>query len=142
MPGLLSALEGFCVIGIVIGTGYVAARMRIGGPTAQMVLNRFSFFVSSPCLMFAILAKERIFEIFHSSIVVAFFSAVLVGLVFLILNRLFFHLKAADATIGALNSLYLNSTTSVCRSPRTFWAIPLWSRRFWSCNRRCSHRSA
>ena len=25
MPGLLSALEGFCVIGIVIGTGYVAA---------------------------------------------------------------------------------------------------------------------
>ena len=109
MLGLLSALEGFCVIGIVIGTGYVAARMRIGGPTAQMVLNRFSFFVSSPCLMFAILSKERIFEIFHSSIVVAFFSAVLVGLVFLILNRLFFHLKAADATIGALNSLYLNS---------------------------------
>lgn len=109
MLGLLSALEGFCVIGIVIGTGYVAARMRIGGSTAQMVLNRFSFFVSSPCLMFAILSKERIFEIFHSSIVVAFFSAVLVGLVFLILNRLFFHLKAADATIGALNSLYLNS---------------------------------
>lgn len=107
MPGLLSAMEGFCVIGIVIATGYVAARMRIGGPTAQMVLNRFSFFVSSPCLMFAILSKEKIFEIFHSSIVVAFFSAVLVGVVFLILNRLFFHMKAADATIGALNSLYL-----------------------------------
>ena len=31
------------------------------------------------------------------------------GVVFLILNRLFFHMKAADATIGALNSLYLNS---------------------------------
>ena len=102
--------SSFAFIGVVnIATGYVAARMRIGGPTAQMVLNRFSFFVSSPCLMFAILSKEKIFEIFHSSIVVAFFSAVLVGLVFLILNRLFFHLKAADATIGALNSLYLNS---------------------------------
>ena len=62
MPGLLSAMEGFCVIGIVIATGYVAARMRIGGPSAQMVLNRFSFFVSSPCLMFAILSKEKIFE--------------------------------------------------------------------------------
>ena len=108
MPGLLSAMEGFCVIGIVIGTGYAAARLRIGGPTAQMVLNRFSFFVSSPCLMFAILSKEKIFEIFHSSIIVAFFSAMLVGAVFLILNRLF-HMKPADATIGALNSLYLNS---------------------------------
>ena len=109
MPGLLSAMEGFCVIGIVIGTGYAAARLRIGGPTAQMVVNRFSFFVSSPCLMFAILSKEKIFEIFHSSIIVAFFSAMLVGAVFLILNRLFFHMKPADATIGALNSLYLNS---------------------------------
>ena len=102
--------SSFAFIGVVnIATGYVAARMRIGGPTAQMVLNRFSFFVSSPCLMFAILSKEKIFEIFHSSIVVAFFSALLVGVVFLILNRLFFHMKAADATIGALNSLYLNS---------------------------------
>lgn len=67
MPGLLSAMEGFCVIGIVIATGYVAARMRIGGPSAQMVLNRFSFFVSSPCLMFAILSKEKIrdFPLLH-----------------------------------------------------------------------------
>lgn len=109
MPGLLSAMEGFCVIGIVIFVGYVAARMRIGGPSAQMVLNRFSFFVSSPCLMFAILSKEPIFDIFHPSIIVAFFSAMLVGVVFLILNRMFFHMGAADATIGALNSLYLNS---------------------------------
>ena len=109
MPGLVSAMEGFCVIGIVIATGYVAARLRIGGPDAQMVLNRFSFFVSSPCLMFAILSKEPIFDIFHSSIVVAFLSAMLVGVMFLILNRLFFHMGAADAVIGALNSLYLNS---------------------------------
>ena len=63
MPGLLSALEGFCVIGIVIGTGYVAARMRIGGPTAQMVLNRFSFFVSSPCLMFHPVQGENLRDI-------------------------------------------------------------------------------
>lgn len=109
MLGLINALQGFCVIGIVIAAGYIAARMHIGGSSAQMVLNRFSFFVSSPCLMFAILAKEHIFDIFHSSIVVAFLSAMLVGVAFLILNRLFFHMKAADAAIGALGSLYLNS---------------------------------
>ena len=107
--GLLSAMQGFCVIGIVILVGYIAARMQIGGPSAQMVLNRFSFFISSPCLMFAIMAKEPIAEIFHPSIIVAFFSAMAVGVAFLVLNRLFFHLNAAEATIGALNSLYLNS---------------------------------
>lgn len=74
-----------------------------------MVLNRFSFFVCSPCLMFAILSKEPIFDIFHSSIVVAFASAMAVGVIFLIVNRLHFHMDAAHATIGALNSLYLNS---------------------------------
>ena len=58
--------------------------------------------------MFAILSKEPIFDIFHPSIIVAFFSAVLVGVVFLVLNRMFFHLNAPDATIGALNSLYLS----------------------------------
>ena len=109
MPGLLNAMEGFCVIGIVIATGYVAARMRIGGPTAQMVLNRFSFFVSSPCLMFAILSKQPLGDIFHPSLLVAFLSAAIVGALFLLLNASFFHMKAADATIGALNSLYLNS---------------------------------
>ena len=107
--GLLNALQGFCVIGIVILAGYIAARLRIGGSSAQMVLNRFSFFVCSPCLMFAILSKEPIFDIFHSSIVVAFASAMAVGVIFLIVNRLHFHMDAAHATIGALNSLYLNS---------------------------------
>lgn len=107
--GLLNALQGFCVIGIVILAGYIAARLRIGGSSVQMVLNRFSFFVCSPCLMFAILSKEPIFDIFHSSIVVAFASAMAVGVIFLIVNRLHFHMDAAHATIGALNSLYLNS---------------------------------
>ncbi|PLS26859.1 Membrane transport protein [Bifidobacterium anseris] len=109
MTGLISAMEGFCVIGIVIAVGYVAARMQIGGPQAQYVLNRLSFFVASPCLMFDILADEKLGEIFHPSIFVAFFSALAVGVIFLILNACFFHLKAPDATIGVLNSLYLNS---------------------------------
>ena len=109
MPGLLSAMEGFCVIGIVIATGYVAARMRIGGPSAQMVLNRFSFFVSSPCPDVRHPCPRRRSSRFSIPPRRGVFSALLVGVVFLILNRLFFHMKAADATIGALNSLYLNS---------------------------------
>ncbi|MDF7663337.1 AEC family transporter [Bifidobacterium sp. ESL0763] len=107
--GLLNAMQGFVVIAVIIGTGYVAARFNVGGPTAQMVLNRYAFFVTNPFLMFAILSKEPIMEIFHPSIFVAFFSALAVGVLFLILNKLFFHMGPADATVGALNSLYLNS---------------------------------
>ncbi|MFT8358874.1 AEC family transporter [Bifidobacterium aquikefiri] len=109
MLGLLSAMQGFCIIGIVIFVGYIASRYRIGGPTAQMVLNRYSFFVTSPCLMFAVMAKQPLREIFHPSIIIAFFSAAIVGGLFVVLNKMFFHMNAADTTIGALNSLYLNS---------------------------------
>ena len=109
MPGLISAMQGFCVIGIVIAVGYVAARMRIGGPSAQMVLNRFSFFVSSPCLMFAILSKEPIFDIFHPSIIVAFFSAVLVGRGVFGAQPYVLPPECPGRHHRCLNSLYLNS---------------------------------
>ncbi|MDO4913557.1 MAG: AEC family transporter [Bifidobacteriaceae bacterium] len=107
--GLLSAMQGFCVIGIVIAVGYIAARLRIGGSTAQMVLNRISFFISSPCLMFAILSKESLSALVNPSIIVAFFSAFVVGVIFVILNHFFFHMNTADTIVGALNSLYCNS---------------------------------
>ena len=44
--GTLSAMQGFIVIGVIIGIGYLAARANVGGPTAQMVLQRFAFFVA------------------------------------------------------------------------------------------------
>ncbi len=109
MAGLFNALEGFAVIGIIIAVGYVAARLRIGGPQAQMVLNRFAFFISNPCLMFATLSKQDLGVIFHSSIIVAFLSALAVAVIFFVLNRIFFHMDVANATVGCLNSMYLNS---------------------------------
>ena len=107
--GLLSAMQGFCVIGIIILIGYVAARFRIGGSTAQMVLNRFSYFVSTPCLMFAILSKEHLADVFTPSIVVAVLCATITGAIFLAINAAVFRLPLADATIGVLNSMYMNA---------------------------------
>lgn len=109
MGGLLSSMQGFFIIGVVIAVGYVAARARVGGPQAEYALNMFSFFVARPCLMFDILADENINQIFHPSIIVAFLSAFAVSVLFLICNRLWFHLNTADSTIGVLNSMFLNS---------------------------------
>ncbi|WP_223849810.1 AEC family transporter [Bifidobacterium vespertilionis] len=107
--GLIAAMQGFCVIGIIIAIGYIAARCRVGGPTAQMVLNRFSYFVSTPCLMFALLSKEHLSDVFKPSIVVAILCAVITGAIFLALNAAFFRLKLADATIGVLISMFMNA---------------------------------
>lgn len=109
MTAFISSLQGFFIIGTVIFVGYAAARLRVGGPDAEMVLHRFSFFIANPCLMFTILSKDKLSILFDKTILVAFFSALAVGVIFLIINAFFFHMNAANATVGVLDSLYLNS---------------------------------
>lgn len=109
MTGFVSAMQGFAVIGIVILTGYIAARLRIGGSQAQEVLHRMAFFIATPCLMLTTLARQDLSVIFHPSIIVAFLSALIVMVIFIVLNRIFFHMKVPEATVGCLNSMYLNS---------------------------------
>lgn len=105
----LSALQGFVVIGIIIGIGYLAAASKICDKEAQMTLQRFSFFVSTPCLMFSIISKEHLADVFSQGTLVALGSAVFTGIVFLLLARLVFNLNMANSTIGALVSMYMNS---------------------------------
>lgn len=109
MAGLLNVLQGFAVIGIVIAVGYIAARFRIGGPTAQQVLHLFVFFICNPCLLFTMLSKQELSVIFHSSIIVAFLSALIVAAIFFTLNKLLFHMDTANATVGCLNAMYENA---------------------------------
>lgn len=80
----------FIVIGVIIGIGYLAARANVGGPTAQMVLQRFAFFVATPCLMFTLISKENLADVFTSSMAVAFGSAVITGAAFMVLARFVF----------------------------------------------------
>ena len=109
MTSFVSSLQGFFIIGVVIAVGYIVARLRIGGSTIEMVFHKFSFFVANPCLMFTILSREKLDTLFDRTIIVAFGSALAVDLIFLIINALVFKMRPPDATIGVLNSLYLNS---------------------------------
>jgi malonate transporter and related proteins len=106
---VLSALQGFCVIGIIILIGYITAWAKVGGPTAQMVLQRFAFFVAMPCQMFTIISKENLSDVFTPAMAVAFSCAVLTAVIFLIANRLFLHLDLADSAVGTLVSMYMNA---------------------------------
>lgn len=107
--GIASALQGFVVIGVVVLAGYLAARANVGGPNAQPVLQRFAFFVSTPCLMFAVLSKENLSDVFTPSMLVALAAAVVTGVVFLVLARTVFHLNIAESTVGTLVSMYMNA---------------------------------
>lgn len=53
---MLAVLEGFTIIAVVVGVGYLVARLDILPPNSGLSLNRFAFFVALPPLMFVTMA--------------------------------------------------------------------------------------
>lgn len=102
-------LIGFGIIATVIAVGYLVALLGIGGPSAGYVLNRIAFFVTSPALLFTVLAHADLAQLFSEHLLVALFSAVLMMLLYLVLDRLFWRAPVADTVIGSLSSGYVNS---------------------------------
>lgn len=106
---MTGVLIGFGIIAFVIVVGYIAGRLGIGGPSAAFVLNRVAFFVTNPALLFTVLAKADLHHVFSASVVVAATSAIVTAGVFVLASRLFFRRSAAETTIGALGSGYVNA---------------------------------
>ncbi|MGO3886459.1 MAG: AEC family transporter [Mycetocola sp.] len=102
-------LIGFGIIATVIAVGYVIAAVGIGGPHAGYVLNRVAFFVTSPALLFTVLAHADLKQLFSSHLLVALISATAMILIYLVLARFVWKMPAPEAIIGSMASGYVNS---------------------------------
>lgn len=104
MSGVIS---GFTVIFIVVGVGYVLGRTHLLGDHAHEVL--LVFFVCTPALLFHSLITSDLSVVFSSTLVVAGGSALAIGLVYLLIARLWLRRPVPELVIGALSSSYVNS---------------------------------
>lgn len=102
-------LIGFSIIAFVIAVGYGAARIGIGGPHAGFVLNRVAFFITNPALLFTVLARADLRDVFSSFFVVAAVAAIGASAIYVVLSRLFFRAPVAETTVGALCAGYVNA---------------------------------
>ncbi|GAA4717850.1 AEC family transporter [Isoptericola chiayiensis] len=102
-------VTGFAIIGVVIVAGYVAARLRIGGPDAREALNRVGFFVASPALLFTVVADADLGRLLGAPLLVQLVAAVTTAAVFVVVNLLWWRLQVPEATIGALGAGYVNA---------------------------------
>ncbi|MEG3615607.1 AEC family transporter [Isoptericola haloaureus] len=102
-------VTGFAIIGVVIVAGYVAARLRIGGPGAREALNRVGFFIASPALLFTVVADADLGRLLGAPLMVQLTAALTAAAVFVVVNRLWWRLRVPEATIGALGSGYVNA---------------------------------
>ncbi|PRZ07707.1 hypothetical protein BCE75_104115 [Isoptericola sp. CG 20/1183] len=106
MQGILT---GFAIIGVVVAAGYVAGRLRLGGPDAGTTLNRIGFFVASPALLFTVVADADLGELLGAPLLVQAVAGASAAAVFVVVNLLWFRLRVPEATIGALGAGYVNA---------------------------------
>ena len=106
MSGVIS---GFTVIFIVVGVGYLLGRTHVIGDHAHEVLSRLVFFVFTPALLFHSLVTTDLSVVFSSTLVIAGGSAMLTGVIYLVIAKLWLRRPVPELVIGALSSSYVNS---------------------------------
>ncbi|ORC22803.1 MULTISPECIES: AEC family transporter [Rothia] len=106
---MLGVLEGFTIIAVVVGVGYLVARLDVLPPGSALSLNRFAFFVALPPLMFVTMAGADLHVIFSGRLPVAVISFAVVALLFALLARFVLKKDAGAVTVGAAASGYINA---------------------------------
>ncbi|QNG17799.1 AEC family transporter [Rhodococcus triatomae] len=102
-------VAGFTVIFVVIGIGYVLGRRGTLGQHGEFVLGRLVFFVATPALLFDVLATSDLSVIFSPTLAVASATAFAVGLIYILVAKVWLHRPVPELTIGALSASYVNS---------------------------------
>jgi predicted permease len=102
-------LEGFLVIGVVVGVGYLVGRAGVLGPSATQVLSRTAFFVASPALLFVTLQAADVRAVFSEALIVTAASSSLACLLYVPVGRWWRRRPAGETAIGAMASGYVNA---------------------------------
>lgn len=106
---MLGVLEGFTIIGIVVGLGYLVERLQILPADAGRVLNRFAFFIALPALMFTTLAGADLRIVFSSRLPVAAASFLAMAAVYALVVGAVMRRGLARTTVGAVGAALLNA---------------------------------
>ncbi|QNS04488.1 AEC family transporter [Streptomyces xanthii] len=101
-------LNGFAVIAVVIGVGYLIGRKGYLGDGGRDVLTKLAFHVATPALLFTMLARADLSVILSPSLLVTALSTLAVAGVFVSV-AVVRGWGVGRTTIGALCSSYVNS---------------------------------
>ncbi|MGH3359903.1 MAG: AEC family transporter [Nocardioidaceae bacterium] len=102
-------LEGFAVIGVVIGLGFVLAHIGVVGADSQVLLSRLVFFVASPALLFTLLGDVDPVAVLSSNLTVAVTSLAATAALAAGLARYAWRMDLGDAVIATLCGAYANA---------------------------------
>ncbi|MGO2110612.1 MAG: AEC family transporter [Pseudoclavibacter sp.] len=105
---MLGVIQGFTVIGVIIGVGVLLGSTGWLGPHARGVLTKLAFWVATPSLLFTVLVDADLATLlsaqFIVSAIVMFSMAIIAALIAWI-----FSWGVGDGAVGAMSSSYVNA---------------------------------
>ncbi|NKX54831.1 AEC family transporter [Arthrobacter mobilis] len=103
-------LQGFSIVLLIAGAGYLASAFRLGGGTdPQPALTQVIYYITNPALMFVLLAGTDLGAVFGVFAPAALLTAAATGLVYALLALAFFRRNAGTVAVGAMSSSYVNA---------------------------------
>ncbi|MCW4463946.1 AEC family transporter [Glutamicibacter sp. MNS18] len=106
MTGVLS---GFSIIWVVILVGYFVGRTGVLGEQGRWVLNRLTFFVASPALLFMTIADSEPTQVLGPLLWIATISASLTAVVYHLATFKWLKRTPAERIIAAMSASTVNS---------------------------------
>ena len=106
MAGVVS---GFFVIAVIVTVGAFAGWCNLLGPQGRFVLNRLTYFIAGPCLVFVSLIDSDLHLILSANFAVAALAALLTTLLAAALSRIFLQQDFPHTVISSVSASMVNS---------------------------------
>ena len=106
---MTGVLQGFAVLGSVIGLGVLLAHVKLLGAQSQQMLAKLAFYVASPALMVTVVADADVATLFSLNLAVTSAAVAVSGSIFLLISLWWFKRPVPETVIGTLCSVYVNA---------------------------------
>ncbi|MFX0540012.1 AEC family transporter [Ornithinimicrobium sp. Y1847] len=106
---MLAVLQGFWLISVVVGVGWLIAHTKLFDRAGQQVLARLTFWVGSPALLFLVVARAETSVVFSGFLVATVAGIVVTSIVYLVLARSLLSRTWTQSVMGGMSVSYVNS---------------------------------
>ncbi|GGA74910.1 membrane protein [Pseudoclavibacter endophyticus] len=105
---MLGVIQGFTVIGVIIGVGVLLGKTGWLGPHAPGVLTKLAFWVATPSLLFTVLADADLATLVSAQFIVSTIVMLSMALLVAVIAAVF-RWGIRDGAVAALSSSYVNA---------------------------------
>ncbi|MFV0451073.1 MAG: AEC family transporter [Propioniciclava sp.] len=103
------ALSGIGVIWLVIGVGWLIARLGLVDQSGRRMMIGLAFSVGSPALLFSLVSRAELGSLFSVTLGVTVLAVLATMVVYLVVSQVWFRPSLGDRVIGLMSSAYTNA---------------------------------